>query len=209
MTEPLTAAEVRVLGCLLEKEATTPDAYPLTLNALRTACNQSSNRDPVVRYDDDTVQAALDSLRARSLTRIVYSTVNRATKYRHVLPEALGLDSAEKAVLTLLMLRGPQTVGEVRTRSDRLHGFDSLGDVEAVVDRLAGRDEPLVRRLPRAPGQKDGRVTHLLAGEPVEPAPGDRPAEEPRSGADDRLSVLEAEVAALRAEVADLRALFD
>ena len=117
MTEPLTATEVRVLGCLMEKEATTPDAYPLTLNALRTACNQSSNRDPVVSYEDHTVQNALDSLRARSLIRIVYSTANRATKYRHVLHEALDLEPAERAVLTVLLLRGPQTVGEMRTRT--------------------------------------------------------------------------------------------
>ena len=205
---PLTSVEVRVLGCLMEKAATTPDVYPLTLNTLRTACNQSSNRDPVVSYDDGTVQSALDTLRARSLTRVVYSTSNRATKYRHVLHETLGLEPAEVAVLTVLLLRGPQTVGEVRTRADRIHAFGSLAEVDEVVDRLAGRDEPLVRRLPRAPGQKDGRVSHLLAGEPVEPTPAARPASS-EPGRDDRLDALEAEVAALRAEVAALRELFE
>ena len=159
-------------------------------------------------YDDHSVQSALDSLRARSLTRVVYSTTNRATKYRHVLHETLDLEPAEVAVLTVLLLRGPQTVGEVRTRADRIHAFASLAEVDEVVDRLAGRDEPLVRRLARAPGQKDVRVGHLLAGEPVEPVAASAPPP-PDQGREDRLAALEAEVAALRAEVAALRALFD
>src|SRR5438270_5047698 len=133
----LTAEEARVVGCLIEKAATTPQYYPLTLNALVNACNQSSNRNPVVSYDDGIVQDALASLRERGLTRIVYSTSNRATKYRHVLDEQLGLDDQELAVLDVLLLRGPQTVGELRTRTDRMAEFASLGDVEAVVDGLS------------------------------------------------------------------------
>ena len=159
----LSPEEVRVLGCLVEKEATTPDNYPLTLNALRNACNQSTSRDPVVFYDDRTVEAALASLRRRGLTRTVHSTSNRAMKFRHVLPDVLALDAAETAVLCVLMLRGPQTVGELKGRSERQHAFASIDETAAVLDALAGRAHPLVRRLPRSPGQKDARWIHLLS----------------------------------------------
>ena len=169
MTELLNQAEARVLGCLLEKEAATPEYYPLTLNALRNACNQSSSRHPVVSYDDADVSQALASLREKGLIRIVYSQSNRAAKYRHVLDEALGLDLEERAVMCLLLLRGQQTVGELRTRSDRLAPFDSLEAVDRVLTRLADRDEPLVARLVRGPGQKEARNRQLLA---AEPAPG-------------------------------------
>jgi len=227
----LTPEEVRVLGCLVEKEATTPDVYPLTLNALRSACNQSSNRDPVVAYDDRTVQGALDSLRERKLTRVVHSPSNRATKYRHVLPEALGLDEGEVALLAVLFLRGPQTLGELRTRTERLHPFGSLGELGSTLDRLADREEPLVRRLDRALGQKELRVAVCIAPPPAAPVHG---AGEPSAAAavslapppaapvhgaapaleaappslrsvDDRVAALEAEVVALRAKVAELR----
>jgi uncharacterized protein YceH (UPF0502 family) len=160
--DDLTPEEVRVLGCLIEKEATVPDSYPLTLNSLRTACNQSTSRHPVVDYDDHQVTRALAALRERGLTRTVHSTSNRATKYRHVVPDALGLDPGETAVLAVLMLRGPQTVGELKSRSERLHAFDSIDDVGAVLDALAGRPAPLAMRLERRPGQKDARWIHLL-----------------------------------------------
>ncbi len=152
-----------MLGCLIEKEATVPDSYPLTLNSLRTACNQSTSRDPVVSYDDHTVEQALASLRARGLTRTVHSTSNRAAKYRHVLPSVLGLDAAETAVLCVLMLRGAQTVGELKSRTERQHAFDSTDEVAEVLAALAGRDQPLALELERQPGQKDARWVHLLA----------------------------------------------
>ncbi len=162
----LTDAEVRVLGCLVEKEATVPDSYPLTVNSLRNACNQSTSRDPVVSYDDHTVEQALASLRARSLTRTVHSTSNRATKYRHVLPDELGLEPDEVAVLAVLMLRGAQTVGELKSRTERIHVFDSVDDTADVLARLAGRD--LALRLERRPGQKDARWIHRLSPVPAD-----------------------------------------
>lgn len=157
----LSPEEVRVLGCLVEKEATVPDTYPLTLNSLRTACNQATSRDPVVVYDDHTIDVALASLRARGLTRTVHSTSNRATKYRHVVPEALDLEPGATALLAVLMLRGPQTVGELKSRSERQHAFASTDEVGEVLRRLAERD--LVVHLDRQPGQKDARWMHLLA----------------------------------------------
>jgi uncharacterized protein YceH (UPF0502 family)/predicted SnoaL-like aldol condensation-catalyzing enzyme len=156
----LTAEEVRVLGCLVEKEATVPDSYPLTLNSLRTACNQSTSRDPVVSYDDHTIERALTALRARGLTRTVHSTSNRAAKYRHVLPDALAVDPGEAAVLAVLMLRGPQTVGELKSRTERHHAFESIDETASVLTRLAARD--MVLQLERQPGQKDARWAHLL-----------------------------------------------
>ena len=206
----LTAEEARVVGCLIEKAVTTPQYYPLTLNALVTACNQSSNRSPVVSYDDATVQDALGTLRERGLTRIVYSTSNRATKYRHVLDEQLELDAQELAVLDVLLLRGPQTVGELRTRTERLAEFANLGEVESTLNRMAGRDEPLVVRLDRQPGQKEARYAHLLSGEPVVPEGGFSDAAAPPNGPRaDRMAALEAEVAELRTEVARLRELIE
>jgi len=159
----LSAPEVRVLGCLIEKEATVPDSYPLTVNSLRTACNQSTSRDPVMSLSDHDVEQALAALRERGLTRTVHSTSNRATKYKHVVPDALDLDAAATAVMAVLMLRGPQTVGELKTRTERQHPFDSTDEVAATLESLAGRDEPLTRQLERRPGQKDARWVHLLA----------------------------------------------
>jgi uncharacterized protein YceH (UPF0502 family) len=159
--------ELRVLGCLIEKEATTPDVYPLTLNGLRNACNQSTSRDPVVAFTDGEIERALTSLRGRGLTRTVHSTSNRATKFRHVLPEVLAIDAAETAVLSVLMLRGAQTVGEIKGRTERQHRFESTDDVAAVLAALAGRADPLVTRLERQPGQKDARWVQLLS--PLEP----------------------------------------
>ena len=159
----LSAQELRVLGCLIEKEATVPDSYPLTVNSLRNACNQSTSRDPVMSLTDHDVEQALAALRERGLTRTVHSTSNRATKYRHVVPDALGLDTAATAVIAVLMLRGPQTVGELKTRTERQHPFGSTDDVAATLAELAGRDDPLVLQLERQPGQKDARWVHLLA----------------------------------------------
>jgi uncharacterized protein len=221
MAELLSPEEARVLGCLLEKEAATPEYYPLTLNALRHACNQSSSRYPVVSYDDGDISRALASLREKTLIRIVYSQSNRAAKYRHVLDEVLGLDLEERAVLCLLLLRGPQTAGELRTRSERLARFESLEAVDAVLTRLAQRDDPLVARLPRAPGQKEARNRQLLA---PETAPGTEPAGTEPTGQDetartetravpgpaqpsptDEAGDLRLELEAVRAEVTTLR----
>jgi uncharacterized protein YceH (UPF0502 family) len=202
----LTPVQVRILGCLVEKERATPDNYPLTMNGLLAACNQTTNRYPVVSYNEATVSNALENLRAAQLTRIDYSRSNRAEKYRHVLDQALQLDGPELAVLAVLMLRGPQTVAELKARSDRLHAFDSQEEVEAVLARLARHPEALVQRLERGAGQKEARWVHLLGG-PVSPDALPLPAEPGRtSSRGDRLAAVEAELEALRDEVARLRA---
>ncbi len=193
--------ELRVLGCLIEKQRTTPDAYPLSLNALRLACNQSTNREPVVDYDEETIRSALQRLGGRGWTRLASGPGSRAVKYRHLFGEALGLDGADLALLAVLMLRGPQTLGELKSRSERLHRFESLAAVEAALVSLGERE--LVARLSRRPGQKEERFAHLLGSEAdaeasaVAVAP---PAE------DDRLARLEARVAALEEELAELQA---
>ena len=206
LEDQLTSEEVRVLGALMEKEATTPEYYPLTLNALVTACNQTSNRDPVVSYDGDTVIEALDHLRELKLIRVVHPSTGRATKYRHVLDEAIGLERAQLAVLTVLMLRGPQTLGELRTRTERMHPFESTADVETVLDDLARREPALVVRLERQPGQKEARSAHLLAGTPALPEVSSYAAPPPaRSAANDRIDALEQRVSELEAAFDDLR----
>ena len=212
----LDPAQQRVLGSLVEKQLTTPQHYPLTLNALLAACNQTSNRHPVVTYDDGVVMTAVDGLRAAGLARVVHQPGQRAAKYRHVLDEALSLHVEPLAVLCVLLLRGPQTVGELRTRTERMASFASLADVEATLDWLAGRETPLVRRMERRPGQKEPRTAHLLGGDPA-----DQPVEEEvgpggpagvgggtagGSSLAARVADLEAAVAALRSEVRDLRA---
>jgi uncharacterized protein YceH (UPF0502 family) len=206
------AVEIRVLGCLVEKQRTTPDAYPLSLNALRLACNQSTNRDPVVDYDEQAVVEALRRLALRGWTRLASGAGSRARKYRHLLDQAFGLDDAEVALLAVLMLRGPQTPGELKQRGQRLHDFGDLAAVQEALERLVERGQ--VARHGRQPGQKEDRYEQLLGGgaEPaaVPPAPADSSSaaavpEEPRP-AEDRLTRLEREVAELRAELAALRA---
>jgi uncharacterized protein YceH (UPF0502 family) len=178
----LDAIEQRVIGSLLEKERTVPDTYPMTLNGLRTACNQSSGRDPILHLTDTEVQAALDRLRAAGLTRVLHPSHGaRQPKYRQVLDEVLGLEAGERAVLTLLLLRGAQTPGELRSRSDRLHAFGDLAAVDASLTALAGRDEPLVVELARRPGQKEQRWIHRLG--PVEEAHAATPAAPPAADA--------------------------
>jgi uncharacterized protein YceH (UPF0502 family) len=166
----LSAEEIRVLGCLIEKERTTPDQYPLTTNALRLACNQKSNREPIVDYDERTVDQAMLSLRERKLARTVVGG-GRTSKHKHVLGETWGLDAEEQAVLSVLALRGPQTVGELRTRTERMVELPSLQAVERVLDRLAARSEPLVANMGRRTGQKEERWAHLLAEEVAWPEP--------------------------------------
>jgi uncharacterized protein YceH (UPF0502 family) len=202
----LDPVEVRILGCLIEKQRTTPDVYPLSLNALRLACNQTTNRDPVVQYDESTIREALHKLSQRRYTRLASGHTSRAYKYRHLLDEALGLDDEELAVLAVLLLRSAQTPGELKQRTDRMQGFATLEALHDVLDSLIERD--LVLRLARRPGQKEERYVHRLSddlegGPPVETAPEPRVAAEPRSG---RLERLEAELGTLRAEVEQLRA---
>jgi uncharacterized protein len=193
------AVEIRVLGCLIEKQRTTPDTYPLSLNSLRLACNQSTNRDPVVDYDEPTIRRALDSLGRRGWTRLASGPGSRAAKFRHLFDEALTLDDGQISLLAVLMLRGPQTLGELKQRTERLHRFESTGDVDAVLSALAERE--LVGRWPRRPGQKEDRYVQLL-GEGAESAP--LPSMAPVES--DRLAELEAAVGELRDEVAALRA---
>ena len=214
----LSPEEVRVLGALAEKQMTTPQYYPLTLNALVSACNQSSNRSPVVRYDESTVQAALDSLRAKGLSRIVHSVHNRAIKFRHVVDEQLYLDERELAVVAVLLLRGAQTPGELRARTERMAPFADVRELEQVLEGLSSRAVPLVTRLERQPGQKEARYAHLLSG-PHDPD--DRPAvrAEVRAPAPSRdtdldqlreaMSELQAEMEAMKSEVARLTRLVD
>src|SRR5436190_3461879 len=155
----LDSVQIRVLGCLLEKQQTTPDAYPLTLNSLRLACNQTTSRDPVVDYDEATVREAAQRLGQRGLARLASYHGSRSTKYRHLVNEALGLSPAEQALLCVLMLRGPQTLGELKQRSEKLHRFAGLSGVEEALDQLTSRE--LGRWLDRRPGQKEARYTHL------------------------------------------------
>jgi uncharacterized protein YceH (UPF0502 family) len=156
----LTAAETRVLGCLMEKQRTTPDTYPLSLNALRLACNQTTNRDPVVAYDEHVIRDALHRLERRGLVRMTSGAGSRATKYRHLLAERLPMDAGEHAVVCTLALRDAQTPGELKQRTERMHAFPALSDVQATLEQLIGRG--LVERLPRRPGQKEERYRQLL-----------------------------------------------
>ncbi|HEX5984397.1 MAG TPA: YceH family protein [Solirubrobacterales bacterium] len=207
------AVEIRVVGCLVEKQRTTPDAYPLSLNALRLACNQATNRDPVVEYDEATVTEALRRLALRGWTRLASGAGSRARKYRHLLPEALGVADDELALLAVLMLRGPQTPGELKQRSERLHPFADLAAVQETLERLIERE--MVVRHPRRPGQKEERYEQVLGGaeEGAGDAVGPPPAEEPAvpgapasgSASEDRLDRIERELAELRAELARLR----
>ena len=216
------AVEIRVAACLVEKQRTTPDAYPLSLNALRLACNQATNRDPVVDYDEATVSDTLRRLALRGWTRLASGAGSRARKYRQLLPEALGVDESELALLAVLMLRGPQTPGELKQRSERLHGFAGLADVEETLEVLVGRGT--VARQERRPGQKEVRYAQLLGGGEEAPAAivtDDREASAPSAvpaavdsapdvlppaaAEDDRLARLEGELLEIRGEIAKLR----
>jgi uncharacterized protein YceH (UPF0502 family) len=204
----LTATEARVLGALIEKQLTTPDAYPLTLNALTTACNQTSNRDPIVRYEPYQVETTVLVLKTRGLARVVHpGSGERATKYRHVADETLGLDGAERAVICVLLLRGAQTAPELRTRTERLHPFATPADVEQVLEGLARRDPPLVSRIDRQPGQKEPRWLQLLE-EGAEARAAAMPAATTVTpsarAANGRVDELEARVTALEARLAQL-----
>ena len=207
MEKILSRMEVRVLGCLIEKELATPEYYPLTLNALANACNQKSNRNPIMTMEETEVSASLDSLRARQLA-LVSAEGGRVPKYRHALMERLRLDPAELALLAELLLRGPQTVGELRNRGERMHPFADLAAVEEALQELEERAPPLVAPLPRMPGHKEQRYAHLFAGEvePLGEAHEQQELDRNRIMAEnDRIAILEEEISSLRSEVAELR----
>ncbi|MEQ9103218.1 MAG: YceH family protein [Rhodothermales bacterium] len=166
MFEPLSPEAVRVLGVLVEKELSTPEYYPLTLNSLTNACNQKSNRDPVVAYHESEVRYAIEELEKRRLIGHVTGAGSRAEKFRHTLAESMGLSERERAALAVLLLRGPQTIGEVKGRTGRMAEFDSLDDAADVLRALRDREEPLLVQLPMQPGKKEARLLHLLGGEP-------------------------------------------
>lgn len=210
MLEKLTETEARVVGCLVEKQLTTPEYYPLTMNALVAACNQKSNRDPVVSYDEGKVTQALETLRDKNLVYVFYGSNSRVVKYKHMLPSVFELEPAEVAVLAVLLLRGPQTSGEIRGRTDRLYEFESLGQVQETLDRLIRRDEPMVIKLDRQPGQKDARYAHLLSGE-IDVESLNIAREHPGSvgASNERMEKLEQKVEAMRGELASFRETFD
>jgi uncharacterized protein YceH (UPF0502 family) len=206
--DPLSDVEVRVLGALIEKDITTPDYYPLSLNALVNACNQKNNRDPVMRLDEDVVSGALESLQEKRLAGPASGADSRVPKYEHRLQEVFNFDRREMAILCVLLLRGAQTPGELRGRAERMYRFEALEDVHAALDRLSQREPPLVVVLPRQPGTKESRYMHLFSGGavPAEPA---RAAENlsrvENPSREDRLTILESEVAELREEIAGMQ----
>lgn len=216
MLETLNEIEARVVGALVEKQLTTPEYYPLTLNALVSACNQKNNREPVMTLDADTVSAAVEHLRDRNLVYVFYGSTSRVPKYKHMLPSYYMLEPDETALLAVLMLRGPQTIGELRERTGRMHTFDGLGEVQEALDRLTRREEPLVTKLDRLPGRKEARFAHLLSGEITQEAfaAADQTVTS-RVGTNGfgdlkgEIESLKSELAALQAEFAEFRKQFE
>lgn len=204
----LNDVEVRVLGSLVEKELTTPEYYPLSLNSLTNACNQKSNRDPVMALAEEEVVRALDSLRFKQLV-VLSAEGGRVPKYRHLLAEKMGLMPAEQAIICELLLRGPQTIGELRTRGERMHPFGDLAAVEEVLQELIVRETPLIALMPRQPGRKEGRYAQLFCELPEggEESSETRPeaARQRVVAENERITTLEEEVAALRGEIAALK----
>ena len=206
----LNDVETRVLGSLVEKELTTPEYYPLSLNALVNACNQKSNRDPVMSLDEGAVREAVRTLDKKGLAGAADNMVSRVSKYEHRLQEAYNFTRHEIAILAELLLRGPQTPGELRSRADRMHKFDDLGIVQSTLQRLMKREPPLVKMLPRQPGTKEARYAHLLSGDVELPLPDHPVGSAVRSGPNDgeRIARLEARMETLQSEIADLKQQF-
>jgi len=207
----LNDVEIRVLGSLIEKQVTTPEYYPLTINALTAACNQKNNRNPVTSFTEGEVERALDSLREKNLAYVFHGSTSRVPKFKHVAPENLHLKPAELAVVCVLMLSGPQTFGEIRTRGSRLYEFSGLEEVEQTVHELSTREsEPLVTRLPRQAGQKDARFAHLLSGEPAFEASTEASVRAiPRKSESERVAHLEEQVNTLTEQVNSLTDQFE
>lgn len=199
--------EARVLGALIEKEITTPDYYPLSLNALINACNQKNNREPVMNLDEGAVRTALHNLQAKRLAGPAGGADSRVTKYEHRIQEVFNFTRAETAVMDVLLLRGPQTPGELRGRTERMFRFEELTDVQSTLQRLIERDPPLVKMLPRLPGTKESRYAHLLSGdvEGWEAPPESSASSDRGTGDDERVIRLEGEVGELRKEIAELK----
>lgn len=208
MSGKLTEIEARIVGSLVEKQLTTPEYYPLTLNALVAACNQKTNREPVASYDEKTVMGALDDLRDKNIVYVFYGSTSRVPKYKHILPDVYELEPSETAVMCVLMLRGPQTIGELRERTGRLYDFRDLNDVNETLENLIKREDPLIVRLERAPGQKEARYAHLLCGEVTSYQPPERTVSR-GAGSDERLEKLEQEIESLRTELGAFRQEFD
>jgi hypothetical protein len=204
--------ELRTLGALVEKQISTPDYYPMTLNALVNACNQKNHRDPVVSYDEATVAKALDSLRVKNLAYVFHGSEARAAKYGNLFPKVFDLSEAEVPLMCVLILRGPQTPGELRSRTQHLRGFESLAEVETLLQGLSLREEPLIVKLPRQPGSRESRFAHLLGGpvemEQREIAPRATTSVQPSQAENERIAKLEEETASLRQELNELKQQF-
>ena len=200
MPEILTETEARVIGALIEKQLTTPEYYPLTLNALVAACNQKTNRDPVVSFTEQTVQKSLDDLREKNIAYVFYGSTSRVPKYKHILDKYCELESPETAVVCVLLLRGAHTLGELRERTGRLYEFSGLGEVQETLDNLARREEPLVVKLERQPGQKEVRYAHLLSGEVVITNQTFEKSSSARQSENERVAKLEEDLGNLRSE---------
>ncbi len=209
MPELLNETEARVVGALIEKQLTTPEYYPLTLNALVAACNQKTNREPVVAYTEQDVQKSLDDLREKNLAYVFYGSTSRVPKYKHILDKVLELESSEIAVLCVLLLRGAQTLGELRERTGRLYEFSGLGEVNETLDNLSRRDEPLVLKLERQAGQKEVRYAHLLCGAVSAAIYTPKTPFVNSAAGNERIEKIEVEVAALRNEINELRQTFE
>ncbi len=208
MEAMLNEIEARIVGCLIEKEATTPDYYPLTLNALVSACNQKSNRLPVVEYDEQTVSRTLDGLRDKNIVYVFYGSSSRVPKYKHILPKLLEIDLHESAIMCVLMLRGFQTVGELRERTSRIYEFTSLDEVHQTLDELMKRETPLVIELPKQAGQKERRFAHLLCGE-ISTEMMESAQVTPTQAKHDQIAKLEAEIEELKTNFAAFRSEFE
>jgi len=209
MTQLLTEVEARVVGALIEKQLTTPEYYPMTLNSLVNACNQKNNREPVVSFDEEIVTKALENLREKNIVYVFYGSTSRVPKYKHILPDVLELEPSETAILCVLMLRGAQTLGELRERTHRLYEFSGLGDVQETLDALLRREEPLIVKLERLLGQKEARFAHLLSGEIDVSAYAKENAVSNKHLDNDRVAKLEQEVESLRNEFNLLQLTFE
>lgn len=208
MSGQLTETEARIVSALVEKQLTTPEYYPLTMNALVAACNQKTNREPVTSFDEPTVSRALEDLRDKNIVYVFYGSTSRVPKYKHMLPQVFELEPSETAVMCVLMLRGPQTIGEIKERTGRLYDFRDLNDVNETLEALIKRDEPLVTRLERAPGQKEARYAHLLCGEVTSYAPPERSVSRGASN-DERVEKLEQELESVKTELSAFRQEFE